>query len=380
MKDNQSLLSVSSIAKDTNFWMVRAKRGFFFDEFLRNEFIAIGWNSITKAMINPMLSKSQSDGIKEELKEIYGESRPGTALNKCIRFCYELKSGDIAVIVDNNRIAFAYIGDYYEDESKRLSVEFEKEIHQQIEKANPNFDRFDCPYIKHRKIKVIKILGENDVISPYLQTALARNWHSLSDLNDYAELVLSSCFDTFIFRDKLTITFRVRKKEEINVLDLSNFVLNAAKLLSDDQPEKVHVKTTLHSPGDVILQIWNFVQENALPLLMCYVAVFGGKVGDYEFNSLLGILKSIINSKYEKQKQELELKKLSAEVNLIEQQALEKELENIEKKRKLQIDSINTYSGSLATAAENLEIEPCSATIIDITNIVKAHQEEQKPQ
>ena len=379
MKYNQALFSVSSIAENTNFWMVRAKRGFFFDEFLSNEFIAIGWNSVTQAMINPVMSKSQSDGIKEELKEVYGESRPGTALNKCIRFCYELKSGDIAVIVDNNRIAFAYIGDYYEDTSKRLSVEFEKEIHQPIEKANPNLDRFDCPYIKRRKIKVIKVLGEDNVISPYLQTALARNWHSLSDLNDYAELVLSSCFDTFVFRDKLTVTFRVRKKEEINVLDLSNFVLNAAKLLSDDQPEKVHVKTTLHSPGDVILQIWNFVQENALPLLMCYVAVFGGKVGDYEFNSLLGIVKNIINSKYDKQKQELELRKLSAEVNLIEQQALEKELENIEKKRKLQIESIDTYSGALATAAENLEIEPCSATIIDITNIVKAHQEEQKP-
>ena len=37
-------------------------------------------------------------------------------------------------------------------------------------------------------------------------------------------------------------------------------------------------------------------------------------------------------------------------------------------------------SGSLAEASENLEIEPCSATIIDITNIVKAHQEEQMPQ
>lgn len=380
MNTNQSLFSVPTIDKDTNFWMVRAKRGFFFDEFLKNEFIAIGWNSVTKSMINPKLSKSQSEGLKEELKEIYGESRPGTALNKCIRFCYELKSGDIAVIVDNNRIAFAYIGEYYEDTSQRLSVEFEKKIHQQIEKANPHLDRFDCPYIKRRKIKVIKVLGEDDAVSPYLQTALARNWHSLSDLNDYAELVLSGCFDTFVFKDKLTITFRVRKKSEINVLDLSNFVLNAAILLSDNRPETVHVKTTLHSPGDVILQVWNFVQENAIPLLMCYVAVFGGKVGDYEFNSLLGIVKNLINSKYNKQKQELELRKLSAEVDLVEQQAMEKNLENLEKKRRLRITSVDTYSGALAAAAENLEIEPCSATIIDITKIVKEHQEEQKPQ
>lgn len=380
MNTNQSLFSVPTIDKDTNFWMVRTKRGFFFDEFLKNEFIAIGWNSVTKSMINPKLSKSQSEEVKEELKEIYGESRPGTALNKCIRFCYELKSGDIAVIVDNNRIAFAYIGEYYEDTSQRLSVEFEKKIHQQIEKANPHLDRFDCPYIKRRKIKVIKVLGANDVVSPYLQTALARNWHSLSDLNDYAELVLSGCFDTFVFKDKLTITFRVRKKAEINVLDLSNFVLNAAILLSDNRPETVHVKTTLHSPGNVILQVWNFVQENAIPLLMCYVAVFGGKVGDYEFNSLLGIVKNLINSKYNKQKQELELRKLSAEVDLVEQQAMEKKLENLEKKRRLRITSVDTYSGALAAAAENLEIEPCSATIIDITKIVKEHQEEQKSQ
>lgn len=41
------ILDIPSIKNDTNFWMVRAKRGFFFDEFIRNEFIAIGWNSVT---------------------------------------------------------------------------------------------------------------------------------------------------------------------------------------------------------------------------------------------------------------------------------------------------------------------------------------------
>ena len=115
-------------------------------------------------------------------------------------------------------------------------------------------------------------------ISPYLQSAIARNWHSLSDLNEYSDLVLSGCFDTYIFRDKLTVTFRVRTKDEINVLDLSNFVLCAAKLLSEDHPENVHVKTTLHSPGDIILQIADFFQQNPLLLPICYMAIFGGKV------------------------------------------------------------------------------------------------------
>ena len=374
------ILDIPSIKNDTNFWMVRAKRGFFFDEFIRNEFIAIGWNSVTKAMISQNLTRSQSDRLKASIKATYDESKPGTSLNKCIRFCYELKAGDIAVIVDNNRIAFAYIGEYYEEQSPTLTVELEKEVHQQIAKANPNVDKFDCPYIKRRKISVIKVLSADDTISPYLQSAIARNWHSLSDLNEYSDLVLSGCFDTYIFRDKLTVTFRVRTKDEINVLDLSNFVLCAAKLLSEDHPERVHVKTTLHSPGDIILQIGDFFQQNPLLLPICCMAIFGGKIGNYEFNSLLGVIKGIVNHKYEKDKRNIELRKLSAEADLAEQQALGQKLENIETMRQLQLSSIDAYAAPLATAAKNLDIQPSSATIIDITEILKSQQEDQKPQ
>lgn len=315
-----------------------------------------------------------------ELKSAYDESKPGTSLNKCIRFCYELKAGDIAVIVDNNRVAFAYIGEYYEEQSPTLTVELEKEVHQQIEKANPNTDTFTCPYIKRRKITLIKVLTADDTISPYLQSAIARNWHSLSDLNEYAELVLSGCFDTVLFKDKLTVTFRVKRKEEINVLDLANFVLCAARLLSDDKPETVQVKTTLHSPGDVILQIWNFAQENAFPLLICYMAIFGGKAGDYEFHSIIGVIKGIINHKYDEDKKKIELRKLSAEADLAEQQALKQKLENIETMRRLQLSSVDAYAEPLATAAKNLAVQPSSATIIDITKILKSQQEDQPPQ
>lgn len=374
------LLSIPRINRDTNFWMIRAKRGFFFDEFLRKEYIAIGWNSILKSMISDRMTRSQENTQKASIKEIYGESKPGTALNKCIRFCYELKDGDIAVIVDNNRVAFAYIGEYFEDLSSGFTPELEKEMHEQIAKANPNVDKFDCPYIKRRKMSVIKVLSADDTISPYLQSAIARNWHSLSDLNEYSDLVLSGCFDTYIFKDKLTVTFRVRTKDEINVLDLSNFVLCAAKLLSEDHPERVHVKTTLHSPGDIILQIGDFFQQNPLLLPICYMAIFGGKIGNYEFNSLLGVIKGIVNHKYEKDKRNIELRKLSAEADLAEQQALGQKLENIETMRQLQLSSIDAYAAPLATAAKNLDIQPSSATIIDITEILKAQQEDQKPQ
>ena len=57
------------------------------------------------------------------------------------------------------------------------------------------------------------------------------------------------------------------------------------------------------------------------------MAIFGGKVGDYEFHSIIGVIKGIINHKYDENKKKIELRKLSAEADLAEQQALKQKLE-----------------------------------------------------
>lgn len=370
----ENLFDTPNIDGNTNFWMIRTKQGFFFDEFLKEQYIGIGWNAILKSMLSKNQTHAQGSLLKSFIKETYNESKPGTALNKCVRFCYELKEDDIAVIVGNNRIAFAYVGEYFENNASELTSEFEKNIHKLIAKANPDAIQFCCPYVKRRKIKLIKVLDVDDTMSPYLQSAIARNRHSLSELNEYAELILSACFDTYVYREKLTVTFRVRTKNEINVLDLSNFVLCTAKLLSDDHPENVHLRTTLHSPGDIILQVWDFAQENSLLLLMCYMAIFGGKVGNYEFNSIIGVIKSAINADYEKKKQDIELKRLSAEADLAEEQALEKQLENIKTMKELQLSSFKSCAQPLADAAKNLEILPSSGTVIDLRKVFEAHK------
>ena len=48
------------------------------------------------------------------------------------------------------------------------------------------------------------------------------------------------------------------------------------------------------------------------------MAIFGGKVGDYEFHSIIGVIKGIINHKYDEDKKKIELRKLSAEADLAE--------------------------------------------------------------
>ena len=109
------------------------------------------------------------------------------------------------------------------------------------------------------------------------------------------------------------------------------------------------------------------------------MAIFGGKVGDYEFHSIIGVIKGIINHKYDEDKKKIELRKLSAEADLAEQQALKQKLENIEMRR-LKLSSVDAYAEPLATAAKNLAVQPSSATIIDITKILKSQQEDRPPQ
>jgi hypothetical protein len=365
-----STFHIPSISKETNFWMIRTKKGFFFNEFISKEYIAIGWNLVTHAKIKGGLTKAQANELKAQIEKEYGEAKPGAALNKCIRFCDTLKEGDIAVIVDNGRIAFAQIGKYYEESSAGLTVAYEKEINEKIENASHYFDSFECPYVKRRKISVIKTLKGDTFISPYLQSAMSRNWHSLSNLNEYAELILSACYDTFIYHGNLSITFRVAQEDNITALDLSSFIFYAAKMLSGEMPDAVSVKTALHSPGDVILQIANFVKDNALPFLLGYIAIFGGRVGDYEFNSIIGVIKNIMNAEYDKKKRELELRKLEAETKIAEQEAINKELDNIERKRKLQTELVDKYAKPLNSVADKLQIKPDDSTVIAINEIV----------
>ena len=132
---NSFALQPQSVSSKTNFWMIRTKRGFFFDEFLQKKFIAIGWNLITKSMIEPnKLTPTIEAGLKDDIKENYEEKKPGTALQKCVKFCNTLKEGDIAVIVGKDKVALAVIGEYFEEMSSDTSVENEKKINSQYER------------------------------------------------------------------------------------------------------------------------------------------------------------------------------------------------------------------------------------------------------
>lgn len=48
LEEALSLVKIQQVPDECNFWMVRCKGGAFYDEYVRERFIAIGWNALRK--------------------------------------------------------------------------------------------------------------------------------------------------------------------------------------------------------------------------------------------------------------------------------------------------------------------------------------------
>jgi len=354
------LFKMPNIKDDCNFWMVRTKSGWFYNEFIRDEFIAIGWNSIDKAAIS---NYGSSEELKQRIKRDYAEKRPGSALNKCRRFIYDVKENDIVMIVGQGKMTFAVVGKYFENNQFTLANELE--TNKKIETSNITSEFTTCPYNKRRKIKVITEIEESK-INPYLYKASAVNMHSLSSLNDYAERILSACYDIYIWKNNISITFRVEKESSIDAFHLAEFINSTAKLVSNRKEYDIAIKTSLYSPGDIILQIFDFAKDNALLIAIAYFVIFGGKFKDCEFNSIFGLVKSIMNRKHNDRLKELEIENQELQNQKLEQEIIGQKIQNETRKHDNQINLVSETLPDIYKTSQELKITPRDGNIISI--------------
>lgn len=357
-----ALMNIPEIQRNCHFWMIRTNDGFFFNEFVSKQFIAIGWNSVKKELFP--LSMNQRELLEAEIKDRYKTKMPSMALNKCERFCNELKAGNIAVITGKERIAFAIIGDYYEEKPEKFTEQFEIDINDKLH------DRLykevtECPYCKRRKIEVISIIDDRNEINPYLYKAMLLNKHSLSCLNQYSDIILSSCYDVYFWKDTLSFAFKVQTQDNINAVTLSNFIYSFTSLFKDVDEKDISVKTALHSPGDIVLQISNWVSDpiTYLWVFVVFMMLFGGKIGNVEFPSVWSTIKYFIE-RYDNQT----AKELGEEKLRLENEKLQEEINSLRLDNDRQ-RQVNLAAHSLSQSSEKLNLKQISNNVIDIESI-----------
>lgn len=383
MEKLEKYINIPEIKADTNYWMLRTKKGAFFDEFVKDNYIAIGWNIVLQEHLK---DNDKFSRLKEKLKSEYPEKNPATSLNKCRRFVHELKNDDIIVIVGNYSLAFAKIGEYYENKNKEFTSTKELEVHSQIEENYHKTSLVLCPYIKRRKIEIIDIVDLHS-INPYLSKAIFGNHHSLSSLNEYAELVLNACYGCYVFKNKLSLTFKIANKEGIDAVSFNRFSNFTTEMLYKETAQ-MNVRTALNSPGDISFQIIldtvNAIRDYTIPILSIYAILFGGTVktknGEIKMFGVINFIQKLVDRvqnrktyklKRKNEKKEGKLKGIQIKNQILKEKIKSKQLKS--ELNKLKIAEENEQK--VVEAIQKLDVRLINNNIVDLNNLMKDNQD-----
>ena len=300
---------IPDIPSDTNFWLVRSKSGYFYDEFISGRFVALGWNYITK---DTSFDKKNIEILKDQIKERYGDLRPGVAVNKCVRFIEEVKSGDYVLIpsVGGTEVTIGILGDYYEEDFDYLD---ELVAIKKIENRETEIGKVKCPYKKRRHMNKIMAISSQRLGYKILKGM--SSYHGISNMNEYAIDILNCIYDCYTYNDNMMYSLNIAKKEPIKARELSKLMYGVTELFCNLTDEDlVSVTVNLNSPGKITVVLENGYQKlkkGAIPVLAIYLFVFGGSGFGFEFPGLAG---GIINTIKEYRTMDLEVELKEADL------------------------------------------------------------------
>lgn len=361
--------TIRNISDNKRFWMVRTKKGFFFDEFIDNNYVALGWNTITQ---ENDFGKSQEEVLKESIKNWYGDSRPAGAINKCKSFIYDIHVGDYILIPNSGseKIAIARAGEYYEDEKK--GVKDELDVIPKIDNDEKKIIKVKCPYRKRRHIEVLKIISPA-LMSYNLRQAIS-NYHGLSNLDKYGEYILNCLYDCYIYKDNLNIAINVKQKNPLKPRQISKLLYSFTEFVcSISDVDNISTTINLNSPGSVRMKLKNAVlniTKAKWPLIFIFIAITGGKVKDAELPGIIGTIREakMLNITVEKEKIELEKEKEEVKTQQIENMAKVLELYKAAEEEGVDIEYILQQLETLNSLNEDLQFQSEDIGDADETN------------
>lgn len=330
-----------------SFWMVRTKKGYFFDEYLNENYVALGWNIIDLSTDIGSMKKEQIEILRENIKNIYGDKRPGQAISKCSKFMYDLKIGDIIMIpgIHDDKIAFAEVGEYYEQND--LSEEDEIEVTTKIDIENVPIYSVKCPYKKRRKIKIIKVINYNNLHVKLLK--VLSSYQGICNLNEYGKYILDMIYPIYYWREAYSFQMHINTSKPIDLTSITKVMqcvdcymkkvveenelsimlnLNSKGVISFTSGKRNLDKTYDAKKDEEKYKNKGKFSKTLIGILGLYVVISGGEIGNIKVPNPIDIYKQIktVGIEVEEQKLDLEERKMDLE---------NKELENYNNKLKI---------------------------------------------
>lgn len=330
------LEEVDKISETKKYWLIRTESGEYFESFKGFEYVSIGYEKVSFKKITEFKKTSKNNfelktKLKDYVKDLYPERKPGLIAGQLIKFIYEVKKGDVVIIPSENS-EFVAIGEVQETAL--------------LEVTDSIVDRTQCPYRKRKSVKWLKTFSR-DTLDPYLYKVLQAH-QAINNISSYAAIIERSLGNFYKLKDEFNLIVNVKRKTNIKANDLLFFGSDLLRLADDFIKDfdlqldisDVDIKININSEGKA--QFLSNKGKTILILGLLIIGINGGglKVEFSNFNldlSTDGLIQQVnnyINSHHDrkmvdelmKNKDSLEIKNPDDILKLVKQFSENKDL------------------------------------------------------
>lgn len=309
---NEEGIEIKEISESTNYWLVRAQSGEFFDEFYENDYIGINWNEFSEI---DLFSDANKETTIEEIKEKYPENKQAPhTFGQIKRFYDNLKIGDVVMVPNQGSkfIAFGIIkSDVYN-----------------VEVSQTDIEEGNCPYIKRREVEWVKLKPRKSLDPTLFRMMQAHA--TISDASDYAEYIDRTMYSFYYKGDSSYLVLEVEQEGDIPLVQMVgalNAPLELADILVDPTTgrtfsrDELNGKVRVQSVGAIAFISTGTAFALTILVGLFIVGVMGGKIKfsktaekiEGEISSE-GLIEKIINYQDKKQARKAEGIKLEIEL------------------------------------------------------------------
>jgi restriction system protein len=273
---NEIINSIKKISPKRSYWYFRTMGGRYYEDFVTNRFIAIGYDEVPMSEISKGNTKdySGSNILTVIISRIYeDEQRPRFIANQLLDFSYNIKKGDVVVVPDwgSQYIAIGEVTEtpVYTSTHKTVSTD-------------------QCPFYKRKKIKWIK----KDISLASMDPRLLKLKYSRKTITsidaEISSLIDRAEFPLFIKEDKAHLSLDIKQTEPIIAIEMFETWLELFKLSEqvgkdigvDIKREDYQIKINVQSPGTIELIS---VTVASVAVLSAIILIFIG--ADFEFKA-----------------------------------------------------------------------------------------------
>lgn len=257
---------IDSIPSTKNYWLIRTEAGSYYESFNDFNFVALGYEEVTYKVVKDIKEKSSTDlDFKNQLKDFvekqYPEKQYGLITNQIIKFIFEVKKGDIAIIPSANS-DFVSMGEITDT---NILVHSES-----------TFNSTNCNYTKRKSVKWIKTFTRK-TLDPYLYKTFQAH-QAINNITNYANIIERSLGDFYKIGDEVNLVLAVNKESNIKATDLLFFGSDLLTTVEgfikeydlDFDISDIDVKINVNSQGKM-----QFLSKSGKNLLLLGIIVIG---------------------------------------------------------------------------------------------------------